>query len=219
MPTTPKFRLVSFDMDGTLIRGMSSLQHVANQLGHTDKALELEHAYVHKTMSDAEQTKAFAMLFKGVPQQTILAAIETLPLMQNITETVTELKKMGYIVGINTLGPKFVSSFLAQKHGFDFSFGCDHIFDAGTHTGIVTSVLVPEDKVTHLLSVCKQYDLQPDQVIAIGDSRSDLPVFAVSGYKIALNANHTLNDKADTYLQTEDLLDVVDIIATLTYFA
>jgi len=50
------------------------------------------------------------------------------------------------------------------------------------------------------------------QVIAIGDSFSDLPIFSKVGCSIALNYDEVLEGKADIYVRSNNIFSVIDSI-------
>lgn len=52
-----------------------------------------------------------------------------------------------------------------------------------------------------------------DDVVAVGDSRSDLPPFAAAGGPVALNATQDARKAATYTLDTEDLRDVLPFLA------
>jgi hypothetical protein len=52
--------------------------------------------------------------------------------------------------------------------------------------GRVAQYFEPEDKVSFLRDYCELRDLSMNQVVAIGDGRSDLPMFGAAGFSVGL---------------------------------
>jgi len=68
------------------------------------------------------------------------------------------------------------------------------------------------DKVRFVEDWCQQNGFSMSQVAAIGDSRSDVPLFRRTGMSIALNATADARAAADHVLDTEDLRDVLPLL-------
>ena len=70
-------------------------------------------------------------------------------------------------------------------------------------------------KVTILEKLSKEKGIEMNEIIAVGDSRSDIPIFEKVGYRIALNADENLKSVTDLFIQSTDLLEVSNKIAEL----
>jgi phosphoserine phosphatase len=54
--------------------------------------------------------------------------------------------------------------------------------------------------------------VDPSRCAAIGDSRSDLPLFELVGFSVALNASPDARARASTSLDSSSLVDVLPLI-------
>jgi phosphoserine phosphatase len=68
------------------------------------------------------------------------------------------------------------------------------------------------NKVEFVAAYCKANDIDLAECIAVGDSRSDILLFEAVGFSIALNATPQAREAASVALDTEDLIDVLDLI-------
>jgi phosphoserine phosphatase len=68
------------------------------------------------------------------------------------------------------------------------------------------------DKLEFVASYCKANDVDLAECIAVGDSRSDIPLFKAVGFSVAINATSWAREAASVALNTEDLTDVLDLI-------
>jgi phosphoserine phosphatase len=68
------------------------------------------------------------------------------------------------------------------------------------------------DKLRFVEDWCAQNGYSMRQVAAIGDSRSDVPLFHRAGMSIALNATPDAQAAASHVLDTEDLRDVLALL-------
>ena len=72
-----------------------------------------------------------------------------------------------------------------------------------------------KDKVTILEKLSKEKGIEMNEIIAVGDSRSDIPIFEKVGFRIALNADENLKSVTDLFVQSENLLDVSSAIINI----
>lgn len=210
-----KYKLVSFDMDGTLTIKTTCLQYYVMKLGIEEKAKELENLYKNHEVDDYQIADRYAEILKGTTRKQFDEWTEEIPRMGNIKEAVNKLKDLGFIVGITSVGPTFASEYFSNKFGFDFVSGSEHEFIDRVHSGKMIHTLSGKDKVTILEKLSKEKGIEMNEIIAVGDSRSDVPIFEKVGYRIALNADENLKSVTDLFLQTSDLLDVADEINKL----
>src|ERR1700691_903561 len=82
----------------------------------------------------------------------------------------------------------------------------------GVLSGIVTLYFDEHDKVRFVEEWCVQNGFSMSQVAAVGDSRSDVPLFRRAGMSIALNATPDALAAATHTLDTDDLRDVLALI-------
>jgi len=202
------FKIVSFDMDGTLTYKIPSLQYFATKLNKESKAKELENFYQSFKLTEEQVATVYAKFLKGLTREKLFKWAKEMPQLKNIGQTVKSLKNLGLQVGITSVGPYFVAEYFQKNCGFDFVSGSTHEFKKEVHQGKMIRVLSGQDKVKILELICQQKRVKLSQVIAVGDSRSDIPIFSKAGLDISLNGDDSLVDKADIFIQTDDLLDV-----------
>lgn len=80
---------------------------------------------------------------------------------------------------------------------------------AGRLTGQVAQHFDEFDKRDFVRGWCEERATSLDEVVAVGDSRSDLPLFSVVGRSVALNGTPAARAAADESLDTDDLRDVL----------
>ena len=79
-------------------------------------------------------------------------------------------------------------------------------------TGEIEKYCTELDKLQFFLSTCHTRRIALSDTLAIGDSRSDHPIFRKAGISIALNADKETKALATHSLDTKDLLDVLNFI-------
>lgn len=200
VPRTRRFDVVCFDLDGTLLRGTTIALFTAERLGRTGELVELEERYI---------ADASARWFDGLPLARVEGWLEEAPWISGIDETVNILKKHGLRVILGTLTWRFAAEVLRERHGFDAISGTEMGVTGGRLTGRVARYFDEHDKLRFVEDYCRGLGVPMSRCAAVGDSRSDVPLFGEAGLAIALNATPTARAAADLAVDTDDLRDVL----------
>ena len=78
--------------------------------------------------------------------------------------------------------------------------------------GVVTRYCDPGDKRDFVSAYCARHDIDMAQCVAVGNSRSDIPLFGAVGLAIALNATADANAAAHIALNTDDLTELLPFL-------
>ncbi len=211
-----RWKLACFDLDGTLVRRVSTGQHIAAHLGHGDAMAEIEKAYAAGTVTNVDVAAMDGRHYRGLTRADIASMLDDIPVIDDIAETVGWLKAHGIPSVICTLAWRFVGEIFADQYGFIASSGPSLRIDrGGGFTGEVESDFTEEDKPEFVGSLCGARGIHMSEVFHIGDSRSDIPLFNVVGYSVALNASPQAMENASVALETDSLLDVLRVIPGL----
>ena len=79
----------------------------------------------------------------------------------------------------------------------------------GVLTGEIESYCTAQDKLRFFLNTCASFGILVSDTVAIGDSKSDHPVFQMAGKSIALNADEETKKIATHSIDTDNLLDIL----------
>jgi phosphoserine phosphatase len=200
--------LVCFDVDGTLVPGTSSCAWVAAVLGHEAELVAAEAAYVAGRMTNQEASVIDARGWAGHTEAEIGARLESLPLVEGIAETVAWCREHGLRPILTTLAWTPVGRLLAGRFGF--AAYCGPVPEAvdGRYTGRVAEHLDEYGKRDFALS----QGIAPERCVAVGDSRSDLPLFAAVGMSIGFNAAPAARAVATHVVDSGDLTTIVPLL-------
>lgn len=205
-----KIKAVCFDMDGTLITNTNSVEYLCILNGRADEVRDIEKREEQGEMSWIEADYIKAKLLKGLEVKTIEEEFEKhIKLIVNIEKVIKKLKSDGIIVILMTAGPVQVAEVLGRMFKFDKIYGSLYEVENGTFTGRILSHLGDSGKAGSLASFCNENNIELEEVVSIGDSASDIKVFEKSGKSIALNYSNKLIGKADVYIETDDLSDII----------
>src|SRR6266481_995324 len=90
-PRKPK--LVTFDLDGTLIRGTTVCIELGRSLGQLDRIRDLEARYARYEISNTEVASQDALAYRGRPVADIERVVLGIPLIRGFAEVVAALKQ------------------------------------------------------------------------------------------------------------------------------
>lgn len=177
-------------MDGTLVSGTTALAHLSAWLGHEPLIEGLEDKLAQGEVSDREVAERYARFYRGVALTDAAEEMSRIPSIADIAAGVAMLRRRSVDAFIATVSWSFAARALADLWGFSKVCGADLDLDAvtGRFTGRVALHFRPEDKAAFVQQHCQRAGIGMDRVVAIGDSRSDLPLFEAVGFSVALNA-------------------------------
>ena len=73
---TSRWRLACFDLDGTLVRGTSVSQHLADRFGRSEEMAELERRYAAGRISNSVVAAEQARGYRGIPLPQVVEKLE-----------------------------------------------------------------------------------------------------------------------------------------------
>src|SRR2546423_7631573 len=180
--------LVFFDVDGTLVPGTSTSQHLARWHGHLAELSAAEAAYDAGTLSNAEACVLDARAWRGRTPAEVHDRLASLPVVDGITDTVEWCRAHGVRPYLATLAWEPVARYLAGRFGFAGCCGPTLATANGYYTGDVGRHFDEYDKRDFAAATAAAAGVPLSACAAGGDSRSDLPLFAEVGLPIAFNA-------------------------------
>jgi phosphoserine phosphatase len=206
---------VFFDVDGTLVPDTSSSVFLAGFLGHQDELAKAEDAYASGDLDNRQVSELDAKGWAGVYEEQVPGWLDGLPLVSGITETVGWCWRNGLVPVLATLAWSPVGSYLTDRFGFHAFSGPRLEITDSRFTGRVACHFDEYDKRDFALAQARELGLAPRSCGAIGDSRSDLPLFASVGLSVAFNASAGARAAATVTMDGGDLRGVLPILSRL----
>jgi phosphoserine phosphatase len=204
---------VFFDVDGTLVPHTSSGQHLAESLGHAEALREAEAGYASGALSNQDVATLDARGWAMRSPAEIRRLLESLPLLDGIADTVRWCRRHALTPVLATLAWDVVGAYLCDRFRFDRACGPRLEVIDGRYSGEVAEHFDETAKRDFAMSVAAELGVDLKRCAAIGDSRSDLPLFAEVGMAIAVNATPAARAAAHASVDGTDLRDVLPLLA------
>lgn len=202
---------VFFDVDGTLTP-TSSGQHLAEFLGHAKVVQEVQAGYGAGTLSSQEAAVLEARGWATRTPMEVRGFLESLPLVYGIAETVLGCRRRGLAPVLATLAWDVVGAHLCDRYGFDRACGPRLELVDGRYSGEVAEQFDELSKRDFAVSVAAELGVDPKRCVAVGDGRSDVPLFAAVGLAIAFNATPEARAAAHVSIDGTDLRAVLPLL-------
>jgi phosphoserine phosphatase len=204
---------VFFDVDGTLVPKTSSGQHLAQLLGHADVVREAEAAYAAGVLSNHDVAVLDARGWVARTPAEVRGFLASLPLVAGIAETVSWCRRQGLAPVLATLAWDAVGAYLCERFGFDQACGPRLEVVGGRYSGEVAEHCDELTKRDFAVRVAADLGVELAFCAAVGDSRSDLPLFAEVGMAIAFNGTSAARAAAHASVGGDDLRVVLPPLA------
>lgn len=210
------WRLVCFDLDGTLVPGTSVSQHLADRLGHGALLAELERRYAAQEISNATVADRQAEEFAGRDRREMMTHLESIPRIGGIQATLARLQSAGIDALLCTVTWRFAAECFQQWYRFAAVSGTEiEESPDGRFTGKVARHFDKYDKRDFVVEHCRRRGIDLSTCIAVGDSHSDVPMFGAVGFSVALNATADAKAVASVSVNSGTAVDIFSVVPGL----
>jgi len=204
----PTLELVSFDVDGTILKGRI-LNYLRISKKYHDK-IEALHGLFHQGRLAYEDTlRAQFSLLEGMKASEIAPSVIGLPLVRDLRTTIERLNLRRVRVVILTDNPSFVVSPL-KIYGFQDAIATQ----IEIHDDVVMNRMeLLTNKLEALRLYCMKEGIEITRCAHVGDGFNDVVVFRGLRLSVAFNPHEDYISRAATCSVTgSSLLDVYDVL-------
>jgi phosphoserine phosphatase len=211
MAENHRFKLIIFDLDGTLTQERSIWEYIHKRLrtwyGFAEK---YQNQFLAGKISYEEFCECDAQVWKGMKVEELLKIVETVPFHPGVDELIHYLKDKGLKLAMVSSGLSLLSNWVHQRYGFDYSVSNDLLHKNGVLTGKVKIQVYFDKKAEWVRRIMKEFGVESEEVIAIGDSKGDIDMFQMVGFSIAFSSSCPDLDKiANVCIQSQNLADLI----------
>jgi len=198
-------RLVTFDLDGTLLEG-TVFQALSRGAGVYEKVAALDADYEAGRLTLEECFSAEYPLFVGLAREDVERYLAKAPWRRGIDTAVELLAEAGLESAVLTDQPSFCCEHL-RRFGLQKAVCSPAPWNGGA---VPARVDARFDKLANLRAHLRETGLREDQVIHVGNGPNDLPVFRAVGLAVAVNPlSREVAQSADLCFEDVDDLAVV----------
>jgi len=203
-------RLIAFDLEGTLVKSVSSWVELHKKFGTWEKGKEYAELFFAGKIDYVEWADLDASLWKGRTKEEIMEWANSVEYMDGARELIEFLRENDFKIAILSSGLMCLAERVARELGVDYVFANELIFDEnGVITGEVNPAVDFQGKGAILRKL--KNELKPELTIAVGDGYNDLSMFRVADVSIAINPHEGVEGDHNV----ESLHEVMEIIRGL----
>lgn len=205
------FKLVIFDLDGTLTQERSIWEYIHIRLGKWyGFAEEYQKQFLVGKISYEEFCERDAQVWKGMKVEELVEVIQTVSFHSGMDELINYLKQIGLKLSMVSSGLSLLSDWVHKKYGFDYSVSNDLLHEDGILTGKVKIQVYYDKKAEWVEKILKRFGVKAEEIIAIGDSKGDIDMFQMVGFSIAFNSScRDLDEIATLCIESKNLADII----------
>jgi phosphoserine phosphatase len=221
----PKPKIIFFDMDGVLFDvgyfeekhgpSVSSWRVVAEKIGAVEEETALKEKWLDNKLDHyIHWVDETIKIYQGhnLKRERFEGIISSIPLMPGAKETISELKKRGYLTAVITGSFKQLAHRAKLELGIDFVMAaCELLFDRDGK--LVDYIAFPCDyhgKVRFFEAIIAGLGIKAEEAAMIGDGVNDIPIAKEAGFSIAFNAREELKQQCDVSIDKKDLRRVLE---------
>jgi phosphoserine phosphatase len=220
MALLPHYKLVVFDLDGTLTSEKSIWEYVHIQLGKWyGYAEEYQRQFLQGKISYRQFCELDAHVWKGMRVDQLRDIVRGVSFNPGANELTSLLKQLGLRLTLVSSGLSLLSEWVQEKYGFDYGVSNQLLHEDGILTGEVEIKVHYDQKAEWVGTIMDIFQVRRDEIIAIGDSTGDMEMFEIAGFSISFNSSSPRLDRiADVVIKGNDLSEVITTLPAMIYY-
>lgn len=196
--------LVVFDLDGTLLRGLTVCEVLAESLGHLTRMRELESVILQEDIVSARLE--IAGWYQNTPIERLLHFLARATLAPGTREGIARLQNCGVEIAIASLTWEFAVEWFAQQLNIKHYRGTRL-----QSTGEIEHIF-PIDKARLLQQWTSELGISSQNVAAVGDSQGDIDLLMEATHSFFVGSTMPAGLNHVTHLPNVDIVSLTDRI-------
>ncbi|MBU0478837.1 HAD family phosphatase [bacterium] len=213
-----KYKLIIFDIDGTITKHISSWRYIHERLELWDTlAFQYQKQFLAGKLSYRKFCELDAAHWKGLSEEKVREIFQELPYASNVPSCIKRLKQRGFKIAAISTGLQYMAERAKKELRFDYVLSNQIVSRKGILTGRVKININHGEKGKISRQIMKRFCVKPHEVISVGDSAGDIPLAKSSGYSIAFNSSDkAFSDIVDYKCKTKDFEEVFAQIVSIS---
>jgi len=208
-----EIKLVISDMDSTLI-AIECVDEIADMMDLKEQVSNITEAAMRGELDFETSLKQRVNLLKDLEESALQSVYDKrLTLNPGAKRWLTGLKEKNIQFALVSGGFTFFTDRLKETLALEHSRANILEIHQGKLTGgLIGPIIGAQAKADFLLELCQDLNIQPHQVIAIGDGANDLLMMKEAGLSIAYHAKPAVQTQADTVINFKGLEAALDFL-------
>jgi len=214
-----KYKLIIFDIDGTVTQHISSWRYIHEKLVLWHKeAFSYQEQFLAGKITYRQFCELDAAHWKGMSEKSIRKIFDEVLYSRNAVLCIKKLKSKGFKLAAISTGLQFIPERLKKKFAFDYVLSNKLLSRKGKLTGAVKINIEHGAKDKTLKKIFRMFKVKPHETISVGDTAGDIPLARHTGYSIAFNSSSAeLTEFVDYNCKTKDFNEVYKKIIWLNH--
>ena len=211
MEPGPHYKVVIFDLDGTLTAEKSIWEYIHKVLntwyGHAEN---YQRQFLQGKISYHQFCELDARVWKGMRVEELRDIVRSVPFNPGMDELTSVLKELGLRLAVVSSGLSLLSEWVEEKYGFDYGVANRLLLEDDVVTGEVEIRVHYDRKAAWVRNISESFGTRRDEIIAIGDSVGDVEMFRMAGFSISFNSSsRELDQIAHVVVKGNDLSHII----------
>jgi len=196
--------LVVFDFDGTLSRGSTICEVLAETLGRLPRMQEIELLKTRAEMTAAREE--MAPWWKGMKELDIAASLQNVKLAPGLEKAFSLLREHDVTIAIASITCRFAIEKFAKKWEIEHYIGTDIL-----ESGEIEHVWA-EQKAQFIQNLSSQLKIPFTRIAAVGDSSGDFDMLNIAGEAIFVGSSAQQCSKNWLHLPNANIVDIAECL-------
>ena len=212
LPTLSKPGVVLMDMDSTTIQ-IECIDEIAKLAGVGEQVAAVTAQAMNGELDFSQSLRSRVATLEGCSETVLATVADNMPLMPGLELLIETLHNANWKVAISSGGFTFFADRLKQDLGFDAVYANQlEIRDATLTGNVIGDIVDAQAKADILIALAEQYQIPPQQTVAIGDGANDLLMLDRAALGVAIHAKPKVQAQAKVALNHHDLDGLVAIL-------